>query len=110
MTVLTAGLRFAPRDFRMLFNRGYMQYKLARYEKAISDFHGCWAICSASPVSAPKNTPFAASSASRSAASSLTSSDSGAAATAAPKRGMSEQQNTWRRMGSCVVQWNMALW
>jgi hypothetical protein len=110
VAVLSTGLRFAPKDFRMLFNRGYMLYKLARYEKALADFHACWAVCTASPLAAPKTTLFAASSNRGSEGGVTAQSSADAAAGVASKRAASDQQSSWRRMGCCVVKWNMALW
>ena len=88
--VITAGLRFAPADFRLLFNRGYLLYKLARYEKALGDFTAAWQLCAQPhapkpPASKPGN-----------------SARNGAVEQAA--------SISWRRMGCTVVRWNMALW
>ena len=105
--VITAGLRFAPADFRLLFNRGYLLYKLSRYEKALGDFSACWALCG--QASAPKPPPV-------SLAPVGIQHGSGSAEAAALRRSRvaaAEQAATgasWRRMGCIVVRWNMALW
>lgn len=107
--VLTAGLRFAPRDFRLLFNRGYLHYKLARFPKALADFQACWLVCTTPAVATPRAALVTSIGSARGSSVSMSPGDATKAATSAVKRGAADTQGNWRRMASCVAQWNMAL-
>jgi len=114
--VITAGLRFAPTDFRLLFNRGYLLYKLARYEKAIGDYTAAWALCADAAAKAQpsparlEGTPHPVTM-SRTAPTTVSKSRRHSHATACVDGDAAASGSSgWRRMGCVAVRWNMALW
>lgn len=108
---ITAGLRFAPTDFRLLFNRGYLLYKLARFEKALGDFSACWALCAQppAPVKQPTVPTLVGAQHGTGSAEAVALRRSRIAASEAAIVAPPPTSN-WRRMGCIVVRWNMALW
>ena len=109
--VITAGLRFAPTDFRLLFNRGYLLYNLARYDKALGDYSAAWALCAqaAAPKAQPSPTPLVGAHHGTGSAETVAFRRSQAAAASA-EGAAAGGGTSWRRMGCIVVRWNMALW